>query len=57
MKKNNEWVQEYTIRGSPVRGKFRYRTRCEKRQEIIAGIMIAAAMVLVMFLPAILRGA
>lgn len=35
-------------------GRFRWKTNIEKRQEIIAGIVIAAAMVFAVLLPALL---
>ena len=51
---NGEWVQEYTRRGAPMRGRFRWRTGRENRQEIAAAILIASAMVLAILLPALL---
>ena len=52
--KRGEWVQVYTRRGAPMRGRFRWRSSREKWQEIAAGIIIAAAMVAAVVLPALL---
>ena len=54
---NGEWVQEYTRRGAPMRGRFRWRSNREKREEIIAAVVIAAAMILAILQPALLSGA
>ena len=48
-----ERVQEYTRRGSPIRGRFRLRTPRERWQEIFAGVVITTAVVLAVLLPAL----
>ena len=50
-----EWVQEYTRRGSPMRGRFRLSTPSERRQGIFAGVVIATAMILAVLLPALVN--
>lgn len=50
-----ERVQEYTRRGAPMRGRFRLSTPRERRQEIFVGVVIAAAMVLAVLLPALVN--
>lgn len=53
MSNHGEWLQEYTRRGAPMRGRFRWRSNREKWQEIIAGIVIAVVMVSAVVLPAL----
>lgn len=40
-----------------MHGRFRWRTKREKWQEIVAGIVIAGVMVSAVLLPALLSGA
>lgn len=41
-----EWVQEYTKRGSPMRGRLRWRSASEKRSEVVGAVVIVVAIVL-----------
>jgi hypothetical protein len=41
--RKGEWIQEYTRRGSPMRGKFRFRSNKEKLWEIGSGILLVLA--------------
>lgn len=52
--KNGKWVQEYTRRGAPMQGRFRWRSNSEKRMEFFAVVVTASAMLLAILLPALL---
>ena len=51
-----EWVKDYTQRGSPRQGNRQYKWRSKKqaRQETAAAWAIAVAMVLAVFVPALI---
>ena len=53
--KKGKFVQDFTRRGSPRQGhnKYKWRSNCERRQQIFAAIVIAVVMILVVIMPAI----
>jgi hypothetical protein len=53
---DGEWVQQYTRRGSPMRGKYRWRTKSAKRQEMLFAVLICIAMGLSVIAPIIFGG-